>query len=635
MTSENILVESAEGVAVARRHGIGSGTCLYTHSPFVHELLSRENVRVEWLQDGLLPDAPEQIGYAAVRAVDLLQPVLKAIGEELRMPAAIVSISITLQRTIAALLYKKALLDSWRLRTPGQHIVIGCSDLTPSSGPDVTLARFDTLFAVFAKREGEVWPQLLEMPPIINLSRFYAEIDQGHWLDRVISFADLSRSQLTYRLFHRLCRNRPLGRKNRGPNVTVFFLNEVIREMLPELLRAGARISFHTPRRPKFRAGEAPSALPSKGRLLEILKEATRELEYLNVGPVADILAERLHDSSCFWRSAIEDMEKEANSIVSKIAPDIVLSNSTGGFLGECLVASLRQRNIKIVLAEHGVSAGLCGLHESVRPYGEPRGADAYLVCSKNTAEFFECEDVLRPTVMLPIGLPNQTRTVPVGRLQRFLVRRRFSVLPNQRLIIFVTSPFQNTMRLIPHTPEDPEIHEITRAVVHDVLPHVRGVPVVKLYPTRRHLDPDPLSGAFPPPASVNVCKAGDFRYMRAAADIIILDFPLSTLGWAFGSGKPIVFLYHPRWHLLPGIETALASALFLIRTDSSDWIEKLTGILNWDAETLKRTWDAKEDQRRHVLDRYIFGPENPAKSGAEFVVRLANDENPIEGMAA
>ena len=631
----HVLTESAAATAAARKHYGDHDLSFYTHSPFVFELLRQENQKVFWLQDMLPPGAPEQLGYAATRAVDALQSDLLAVGRELSLPKAVEGVSITLQRTIAALLYKKALLDVWRANTKGRHVVAGSVTLTAVTGPDISLDRFDTIFAAFAASEAVTGIEVFEIPSVSNRSELYAEVDQWHWLDRLISFADLSYGQLIFRFSKTFLGNRSLGRGDRGPRVTVLYPNEAIREMLPELLRAGARISFHSPRRPKLRSGKAPSALPNHQRLLSVLKEATNELTYLDVTPVAGLLVERVETAARFWSSSIDEMDKEAQEIVSKYSPELVLSNWIGGFSGACLVACLKRCDVRFVLTEHGVSAGLSKMHESVRAYAEPRGADAYLVSNVHTARFLDQASELQSTILATVGLPQQMRTVPIGRLQRSLVRRRFGVRSNQRLVLFVTSPFQNTMRMIPHTPEDTEIHRTTQTVAHNVLPYVQGVPVIKLYATRRHLDPDPLSGSFPPPPPVQVCKAGDFRFMRAAADVIILDFPLSTLGWALGAGKPMFFLYQPRWGLLPDVEAALDDALFLIRTDAADWAEQLKNMLNWDDAALTRAWNAKELSRRKLLDRYIFGPENPGKNGAEFVCGFARDRSPVTKRAA
>ncbi len=633
-TELQILVESAQGLAAAKVRFGGSKIGWHTHSPYLYEVLKRDGAKVSRLQDGLPSGAPDEIGYAAVRAVKMLEPDLQAVGRELGNVAAMEGTPVTLQRILAGLLYKKALFDVWRSHSSDRQVVVGNTTLTPIQTPDVTIDRFDTLFAVFAARGGANGPEFLDFAGSVDRKALLAEIDRPHWIDRLISLADLSPGQLIFRAIKPLYRGRPINKGGRT-RVTVFYPNEIIREMLPELLRVGAQISFHSPRKSKPRTGEIPSALPSAQRIGAVLEESLKGLNYVTAGPVSEIVAERIRDAARFWRDAVEDMDREAERVVTNLAPEIVLSNSIGGFTGSALVAGLQRRNVKIVLAEHGVSAGLTGMHEGIRALAEPRGADAYLVCSENAAQFFRKGGELGATVMAPIGLSKQTRTVPVAKLQRSLVRRRFNVPRNRRFIMYVTTPFQNTMRMIPHSPEDTEIHDVSSTVANRVLPHVDGIPLVKLYATRRHIDPDPLNDAFPPPPSVQVCKTGDFRYMRAAADVIVVDLPLSTLGWAIGTGKPLIFLLLPRWKLLPGVETALESSIFLIRTDRAGWSDQLKDMLNWDGAALKTAWDEKRSAREVFLDQYIFGPKNAGRNGAEFIARFArHDQSSVEQSA-
>jgi hypothetical protein len=152
----------------------------------------------------------------------------------------------------------------------------------------------------------------------------------------------------------------------------------------------------------------------------------------------------------------------------------------------------------------------------------------------------------------------------------------------------------------------------------------VRGIPVIKLYSTRRYRDPDPMAVGFAAPAPVKTLKAGDFRFLRAGVDVIILESPLSTLGWVMGTGKPVFYLAHPSLPLLPDAEARMMEALFFYDLSKTDWPERLVASLNRPDGEILAEWSAKAAARSQFLESYVFGPQNAGQNGATEVLAAA-----------
>ena len=250
----------------------------------------------------------------------------------------------------------------------------------------------------------------------------------------------------------------------------------------------------------------------------------------------------------------------------------------------------------------------------------------AYLVCADKAARFFEgvgdYSDVSYPV----IGLPKMTRQVPLRALQRFIVRRQLRARSGDRVVMYVTSAGQNNMIQQPFMAIDSQVHQRIRTVTHQVLPKVQGIPVVKFYSTARFIDPDPFLDYLKPPPPVVSLKAGDFRFLRAGADLLVLEAAFSTLGWALGSDVPVVFLYDPGLPILPDAREALFKAVSVVSMEDSNWSDTLLDRLNRSRREIRDEWAATAAARKAFVDDYVFGPENPGRRGADAVISLVAD---------
>jgi len=620
----HILVETMQGLERARQAGRGKSDAWSTSSALVVETLGRDGFAVGWLDDFLPPGVPDAIGFAAFDAVAALGPLLEDAGRKEGLPeTAAHYAAMPLQRLLCSLMYKQAVLAAWLAKTDGPRLVVGNPSLTPPAGSSLGVDRFDTLFAVFAARE----PGLEVLPePAADHSALYDEIDRMPLADRLLSLSDISLPQIVYRVLRYLGRGRTLRLGGKGPVVRVLKDNELIRETLPRLLFSGSCVRIEAPL-PSQEPEESPlPGLPGEDDFVRILEQtaASHGLDQ-NFGLTASIVAARLANASRYWRPFFWAAEKRV-AAWGRSDGQVLVSSVLSGNASVALASAARQAGIPVVVAEHGVSAGMSYLHRPMRPFSEVSLCDAYLACSPNTVRFNDEEKQLKGKSVV-VGLSDQVRRIPLKLLQRMVARRRLRAKRDDRVVIYLTNACQNNIRFLPHSPEDRDVYAVERAMVLEVMPFVRGMPVVKFYNTRRHPDMHPLIGPFKAGPPVVTRQAGDFRFLRAGVDVIVMQSSFSTLGWALGTGRPLFYLEQPELELLPGVRGPFSESVFLFSTREPDWGKRLLESLNRPDMEINADWALKAKARQAFLQECVFGPENPGRNAAQAIIGAARSQ--------
>ena len=598
----------------------------HSTSPMVIEDLTSQGIPVHWLNRSLDTDLPDQIGHACLAAVDELREHLRKTGADIGWNDLDVAIAFPLLHLLSALAYKAAVLQAWEAATDGELRAVGHRDMTPGSNGNIGVDRFDTLFAILATRLPKTSVQVIEVAEGARKD-LLLDVERLTAYDRLLSLADLSFGQLAYRFLRFVRKGKQTSLKSGGPRVMIMRDNETVREIIPALWAKGASVEMVSPRAPKSGPGEVLDHVPPQDIIRKILEKAGQNHGVdLPWDVIADLVAERLQQASRHWKAISETADKTATGWINgSDRPAAILSNAISGLSAQATASHDRAMGLPVVVSEHGVSAGLSYLHEPTRPFGEPAHGDRYLVCSDKASQFYEAEETVAAGSVTPIGLAAQTRGVPLRPIQRYLARKRFGAKFGQRVVLYLGRSVQNNMRFLPYSQEDDELYLTEKAIGHEILPKVRGLGVMKLYPTRRYLDPTPLGHRFESPTPVKTVQWGDFRFLRAGADIIILESPMSTLGWVMGTGKPICYLSQPKFPLLPDAKAAMEKAFFFFDLSDDRWKEKLVETLNLPDADIAQRWNAMKSARQAFLADYVFGPENPGRNGAQAVIDIAN----------
>ncbi len=619
---KHFLVESSAGVTAAL-DSAGEQECVfYTTSPYVVEMLASQPHSVVWADSIIGADTPDRIGFAANDMIDALRPELERVSKSLGFPELAAFLCLRLRNSIASLIFKQAVLDACIEKSAGDLTVVGTRSGRPVVSDNISIDMYDTLFFALAESTLAKGVTLLEEPDV-QRAGLLADVDRPIFLDRVLSYLNVGIEQLTWRWLRYGRKGRPLAIRKPGFDVMILKENEAIREYLPHLLWKGARIRLVQP--PSARDSSGEPEIETDIRLEEHVQSAVdghglgldvREITKLVRGPLEKVIQR----SPAALRSAVALLP--ALSPIERHA--VIATNSPGTIEHVALISALRAAGVRCAVVEHGVSAGLSRLHEGTRSYSEAANGDVYLSAAPEAIHFFGADPTYGSTTLTAAGIPDMTRKMPLKSLQYLIVRRRLQAKWGERVVIYLARSVQNNLRNLPYSPEDHQVHALQRKMLHDVLPQVDGIPVAKLYATRRNRDPDPFLDIAKPPEKVRVLKHGDFRYLRAGVDIIVLETPLSTLGWAFGSGKPIIYLKQESLPLQERFGALLEKSVFMIDTDKDGWTADLVALLNQDHDALMAAWHGMAEARNELLRTMIFGPENCGANGATALQELA-----------
>lgn len=621
MRGTRVLIEAMSDAEAFLAAGSDGPVTWYSTSPMVVEALAAGGKTVYWADRLLPPDWPSKLGHACLNTVNRLEPDVNRVAGAMDWPHLAPVVLRQLFQLLTTLAFKRAVVEEMA-KQEGPVAVVGETKLSPVTQAGFDVGVFDTVFASVAKNAAVS----VHLRPPMNVANLFKDIDRPVISDRILSWADVSADQLLYRLERYLFSRLGIKVNRRGSTrVIVLRSNEITREMLPGLLLRGATV-MSAPKLPEIAPGLPAPKLPDAERLTEILAgELDKCGVSVDASVPAEIAAERLSEFSRYWQSALTATQPIVSELIGDGRPTVLVSNTISGLAAHALTAQLRRGGVPCIVAQHGVSASLTRYHKAVRNYLEPASCDAFLVCAEKATKFFQAPNAPQTLAsVVTIGMARKTRKIPLARIQRLVSRRRIGASKDQRVVIYLARSIQNNLRKLPFFPEDHEVHSFQRAMADRVMPFVRGIPVIKLYSTRRYRDPDPMAGAFAAPAPVKTLKAGDFRYLRAGADVIILESPLSTLGWVMGTGKPVFYLAHPSLPLLPDAEAAMKEALFFFDISQPDWPERLVASLNRPDKEILAGWQAKAEARSLFLREYVFGPEHAGRNGAVAVIDAA-----------
>lgn len=525
-----------------------------------------------------------------------------------------------LQLLTANLIYRQLQLEAVVARgdTDTDTVVVG----DPTFSPQQWLhpPRFNQLLAVLA-RENPAFPgQLLSFtePEHGELAGPRCALPKEQVL---LSRLDVSPSQLSHRLL-RVLQGRALGLPGKRPTVHILNENELIREILPHLLLGGVNVRYLPRFAPPKPAPEPIPHLPEQGILKELLDSAcTQHGVRVNTHPVAALIFRTLRHSSRYWEPSAASGKKAAKTLLSAPGAHLLLTNTVSGLQQHTFCSACQASGVPLVLAEHGVSAGLSRMYEPMQNFSEAVCCDKYLVCSENTKRFYEAGERTKGKART-VGLPAIVRNPPQKHVRRFFVRRHLGS-GSCRVVVYLGRPQHGNLRYIPYSSADEETHLVEKAMVHEVMPRVHGMPLIKLYDTRMHVDPNPFTETFPAPHPVATLQQGDFRFLRDGVDAIITHSPKSTLGWVFGAGVPTFYIDQPSLGLLPEVRELMRASVFFFSTEDPGWKEALLASINKPSQEITDEWRAKSSARKRFLDSHVFGPENAGRTASREILSL------------
>ena len=422
--------------------------------------------------------------------------------------------------------------------------------------------------------------------------------------------------QLVFELCHRLgLRPGWAGR------VVVAHENEALREAMPWLALAGVAVQrrgvLATPAAGEPVPFDQPATPDAEIRALieESVRDAVAATGYFDAAQataIANLVA--VHVSA-----GLADLPGQVARVARRLDAwfpngGVLLTNGLYGPLGTQTYGLCRARGVRVVEFEHGVTAGLAAL---TRVKLESQGAppvERLLVCSDRAARAFNGArgGAREGALARPIGLPDQTRRLLRAPWQRRLARRRLGLGARETVIMHVsTLTYSGNLRAGLGMASESTTFDLDRTLIEEVYPALPHRVVFKQYPTQRFPHEPGYDHLFRLADNISIAKDEDFRYLRAAADVLVTLTPTSTLGWCVGTGAPIVWLASEQINPLAddGLAAAFRDSFPTVDIDRADWPDRLRDILSRGLDDIRAQWRAGSEARARLYGDAITGP--------------------------
>lgn len=631
----HVLVENLAGFEAARTAlGTGSDTIWHTSSAFLLERLSSEGFRVVSVERLVNQGELNRLGEISLEIVRGWREALDTseFARECGIPFGRV-VSPQLKLLLVVLLARAVILDRWVREIAdlgGEAWVAGPEGLSPVA---VNFCRFrdsDALFRPLLARTS--WRERIGLVTAGDASGkplASPEVGSRRRILRLLPALNASRSKVAYALWRRYGpRGLRLPWKGGSVEVLLFGNNELIKESFIPLLRRGARITLLPTPIPQPK-GEAPGhvadlrlAATLRAGFLQTLPEPTECLE-----AAASLAVDRLISFLEVFVPYVADARKALSDLKREPPhPRVVLSHGLTDPVELLVYQLVREAGIPVIEVQHGGSAGLTHAHIGYIELAEINACQASVVYNENFRAYYQHHLGERMPPPLVSGAPEITQREVRPAISRRLARRLLGIGSRERLVIYATNMLQGNSLSMPYGHLDTHYYQVLREIVCEVFAKVPATCLVKLYPPAQSRDPHPLLVCPDLPPNVRLEERLDFRYLRLAADVVVLDVPYSTLAWTLGVDVPAILLDLSFNPLLPEVVPVIEEALFRVDCAQPGWQEQLRGLLDMPQEMLAAEWRRRAPRRRAFVERCVLGPPGrPGERIAEFTVRFPN----------
>jgi hypothetical protein len=289
----------------------------------------------------------------------------------------------------------------------------------------------------------------------------------------------------------------------------------------------------------------------------------------------------------------------------------ILMTSGIYGPVGRQLHEACREHGVTLIDFEHGTTTGIAHTTERRLQVSEATTCDMLMACSPRAARSFRKAPSNGCDIRV-VGLADQTRAVLLRPLQRAQARKRLKLSGPAATVVHVSGLlYGGNMRSGDDNSVESYVFSTEKALLCDVYGAVNKTVLYKPYPTQRFPHDARYDELFALPQNVRLMDRADFRYIRAAADIIVTNANQSTLGWCAGADVPMVCLRSRMVQDLVDDElnAEMSDCFFVVDVDRSDWPQVLTGLLNREIADLRDEWRAKAARRSRFLPEAMFGP--------------------------
>ncbi len=626
-TNSNTLVFVDSRAAAARLATAGSGkTRMVSDNPLLANApVCRESV--EDISRFVTQDEATRLGEAAVDILLALDRRLLETGMAERYGAVsrLLNVTMAMKTTVATFLLRGLAMARACREARADAVILGVTDeprwadvipfqLSFFGSPHRSLA----LHGFFGKAGVETVLVPTELPENFN--------------DTAVDSLALRLAVATapHVMFH-LASRLGLNALPRGKTLIYGKRCELLDETLPWLMARGFRLRQSPPPGYAVREVADYSAGPVSAPELE-----KAVLDWM-IGKISDLEAFSAHQTRALARTIFDHLAAglsilpETRRSVAGWAGELesrgaaaFLTSGIYGPLGVIVHDVLDGHDIPLIDFEHGVTTGIAKTSGRRLGVCEATTSHILLACSDRSKGRFSKSPQRTAKRIEVVGNADQARHLNWRMFQRRLARGRLRLVPGERTVMHVsTLLYGGTARAADDAPWEHEVYAVDRTLIEKVYGEVSSTVLFKAYPVQRYPDEASYEALFSLPSNVRMIGFEDFRYIRAAADVIVTQANSSTIGWCIAGDTPLVHLHSRRMNSLADeeLEEEFAAAFFSIDTDRAGWPERLVEILNRDRAAFAEEWAAKGPARRALLESALAGPAGTSGRRAAGIV--------------
>ena len=508
--------------------------------------------------------------------------------------------------TTLCVFYKALLLDRWlKHDTSADKAVIGSPKVARPAPGFFQFGRHDHLFLALGLRMEERL-SIVPVPPI-DERHFFESFNFVPKFDKMWNVLNRTSSSLVYKILTRF--SRSVGSDRRG-TLLIGIESDPIEESFLKLVLRGWRIVKPGDSKPELVAeGEMP--LSGSRQTLEslIVRHLSKFIDAAMLEAAIDLLWSRMRKALTYHPSLVDHCDTQVRNWkwthASENRPIVYLSSGLYSSESRILDGSRRRAGIPVICVDHGIGAGLGRRHDYTATEAISF-SDHYLTFNRAGAALYEENRSRERQTVTSTQAPMIMRRSKFPRLQRASARRYLGVSRNESTLIYVTNLALNNVPIGYGTSTDRE-YALFQGKLVDSLATFAGRVIIKPYPSHRYADPEQI-WQMPLPDNMVLSPFGEFRHIRWAADVLVLDLCSSTLGWAMNTDIPLIYVDNTSNPMTDRAAEAARRSIFYISSMESNWEEALNANLRLSKTDRNSKWTEMAGARRQFNIDFVNG---------------------------
>jgi hypothetical protein len=554
---KHIIIENLSSYYAAKKV-VGSEPIVWrTTSLGLLEMLLKKGVAIESLEQNVTSAQCNAIGRAAYDFTEKATDFLNNVCGWRRYIQFDYVMGLGFAQLFHVLFYKAWLLSQETKKCEGSIVCVGNPQISTATNLNFSFDRFDTLYAMLAEQSDNNITVLhhIENSSTLNSLDEWVMNRPMSSFEKLLSIINNTPSSFLYKIWRKMSSFgifKSAGIYPRSKTTLFIYKDcELIEESFLRFLLKGACCQ-KLPNLPGNIKSHVSTSLPDREYMITQLEKFALEalgkngVEFKKNDDLAEtcakINAKRICEVLADLHLNLDSLTQGFEKITKVVGNGWIATNFFTSVVERMFGLYCKKNGTKVAAFEHGITLGLSKWAEYPAKYWGMLNATAGVYHWKKSLK--DIRPYTGEQKILIGGLPRITSHIKLYSLQRFLARYWLGIQKRNHVIIYVADLERNNFIYGPYIDNDIQYKLSTEAIVDKLAKSYPNSDILlKLYPTHRYLESCEFESLISKRSNVRLVKDMDFRFIRAAADIIALSSSQSTLGWALGANcKTFVF---------------------------------------------------------------------------------------------